>query len=731
MVPGKLIGGRYEVIDTLGEGGMAFVLSCRDTELGRTVALKVIQSKLARQPEALSRFKREMRAVASLSHPNVISVFDHGILPDGRPYFVMEYLPCPALDEYLSDRSLDETEILALARSMAEGLRHVHHQGVVHRDLKPGNVLVPGKGEAKIVDFGLAHVDDATRCTRTGAIMGTPRYLSPEQFHEAKVDARSDIFQFGAIVHEMLTGEPAFAGERLEDIAVAIIKGRRCPIPDEGRRYHWLAFLDRCLAPAPGKRYQTMAAVIQGLDEVARRLSDPAPPSTAETATVATRPTDGVVPTRGRGSWPAALVCSLVVVACVLLLFRRSPDSAADLAVLGVRLSGADQAVIQHQPALSGELSLAFQPDAPGAATVPAEPLAKPGGADRLGGSASTAMRFSGPLTGSGTFVVTDRRTTHVWRFRLPIDDVVDRLLGPLDALPEDRFRDLVVSMTEDRSAIGRREGLSDDARAERVVAASLHRLERAGLSPSWVSSLSTALPRLITAAEYPDSPLARRLFRVRVLENVAGYEQRPPLPWGSANSLLRFTNRRQADVRADEPTLARRSFGPRPRWLAPRHVVDTQRSSSLTTRLFWVSLMGKLMQAYDPRPDDAPPSADDLDHAVVVDLDLPADAVAGALEVHIDARLFTRTLYLELTVGDRPPVAVFNMMPGPGRESAPTSGMHRNVIGVPVSPGCFAPGPNRLRLTVEESPGDEPSTALALYGLSVTRGVPAARTGR
>jgi eukaryotic-like serine/threonine-protein kinase len=226
--------GPYEVYAPLGAGGMGEVYRARDPKLNRDVAIKILPEALAADPAALARFEREAQAVAALSHPNILAIFDFGRQGE-TAYAVMEFLDGETLRARLAHGALSPRKAVELAAQIAEGLAAAHDKGIVHRDLKPENVFVTHDGRAKVLDFGLAkqtgaaadgHLSMQMTALRTGAgvVPGTAAYMSPEQVRGDAVDHRSDIFSFGAVLHEMLAGRQAFGCETATESMTAIQK---------------------------------------------------------------------------------------------------------------------------------------------------------------------------------------------------------------------------------------------------------------------------------------------------------------------------------------------------------------------------------------------------------------------------------------------------------------------------------------------------------------------------
>jgi eukaryotic-like serine/threonine-protein kinase len=226
----RLLGGRYEVGQLLGRGGMAEVHVGRDTRLGRSVAIKMLRADLARDPQFHKRFRREAQAAASLNHPAIVAVYDSGedVMPEAGgasiqvPYIVMEYVEGRTVRDLLSTSApLDWQESLRITSGVLAALEYSHRAGIVHRDIKPANVMLTPTGAVKVMDFGIARAvaDSSATMTATQAVIGTAQYLSPEQAKGQPVDARSDLYSTGCLLFELLTGRPPFVGDSPVSVA--------------------------------------------------------------------------------------------------------------------------------------------------------------------------------------------------------------------------------------------------------------------------------------------------------------------------------------------------------------------------------------------------------------------------------------------------------------------------------------------------------------------------------
>lgn len=288
LSPGSHVG-PYEILSRIGAGGMGEVFRARDTRLGRTVAVKALPSQFAQNTQLKLRLQREAKAISSLTHPHICALYDIG-QDDGVDYLVMEYLEGETLAERLSKGQLAIDEALRYAIEIAEALEVAHRENIVHRDLKPGNVILT-KGGAKLLDFGLARTAEQAAVsadaptvratdplTAEGTIVGTFQYMAPEQLEGIAADARTDIFAFGAVLYEMVTGKRAFDGKTKTSLIAAIIAGSPPPIsslrpitPPELEHV-----VQRCLEKDPDARWQSAHDIRLELEWIRRQLAAPA-----------------------------------------------------------------------------------------------------------------------------------------------------------------------------------------------------------------------------------------------------------------------------------------------------------------------------------------------------------------------------------------------------------------------------------------------------------------------
>src|SRR5918998_6752671 len=281
---GTLFAGRYRVTRKIGGGGMADVYLAEDQELGRRVAIKILHGRYANDDQFVERFRREAKHAAGLSHPNIVSIFDRGET-NGSYYIVMEYVEGKTLKELIRSRGPCPVPVaIAYTRQILSALRYAHRGGLIHRDIKPHNVIVDPEGVVKVADFGIARAG-ASQMTEEGSIIGTAQYLSPEQARGAPVDQTSDLYSTGIVLFELLTGTVPFTGETPVEIAMKHLS--QVPEPPSELRREVPDDLDlvvlRALSKEPAERYQSAEEMDADLARVARGLA--VSPETEETAT--------------------------------------------------------------------------------------------------------------------------------------------------------------------------------------------------------------------------------------------------------------------------------------------------------------------------------------------------------------------------------------------------------------------------------------------------------------
>lgn len=269
--------GKYEITGELGQGGMGVVYKARDPVIGRMVALKTLTAEVLNDPELLKRFYREAQSAGSLQHPNIVTIYDMGD-SEGRPYIAMEYVEGESLQKIIARRQpLPLAVKLKIISQFCQGLDHAHKHGVIHRDIKPGNILLRRDGAVKVVDFGIAHLDSTT-LTKTGVFMGTVNYSSPEQLNDGRVDARSDLWSVAVVMYEFLSGHKPFEGANFATLISKILNTEPEPLnkylPDAPPAL--VSLVSRCLEKDPQKRPQTLEELIAALTPIEAELRAPA-----------------------------------------------------------------------------------------------------------------------------------------------------------------------------------------------------------------------------------------------------------------------------------------------------------------------------------------------------------------------------------------------------------------------------------------------------------------------
>ncbi len=362
-----LFDGRYRIVRRLGSGGMANVYLAEDQELGRRVAIKILNDRHAGDEQFVERFRREAKNAASLSHSNIVSIYDRGEA-EGTYYIAMEYLDGKSLKELILERGPAPVSVAVdYARQILAALRFAHRNGIVHRDIKPHNVLVDGEGHLKVTDFGIARAG-ASQMTEEGSIIGTAQYLSPEQARGTQVDQTSDLYSLGIVLYEMLTGTVPFIGDSPVEIAMKHLSAT--PEPLSVRRPDIPKGLDmvvlRALAKDPAARYQSAEEMDSDLERVGRgfgvsqeteeaatrvirgaALADGAPTMVVPTAAVTQvrpprRPADDYfdysAPVRERSLWPWLLAILLVAGAVIagFYVYRQIQDQLNEAKPIGV-----------------------------------------------------------------------------------------------------------------------------------------------------------------------------------------------------------------------------------------------------------------------------------------------------------------------------------------------------------------------------------------------------------
>lgn len=313
---GTVLSGRYRLEAKLGSGGMSTVYLARDETLDRSVAVKVMHREMSEQPDQLERFRQEARAVAKLSHPNVVSVIDAGE-DGGHPYIVFEYVQGETLKQRIARvGALDTQEAIAYAIEIARGLTVAHARNMVHRDIKPQNILIDSEGRAKLTDFGISRQLEQDGMTATGRVLGTTDYVAPEQAMGKGVDPRSDIYSLGVVLYEMLVGQVPFHADSQVGVAMKHVNEE---LPDVQHRRPDVSaaaalVVERATAKDPGERYQQIGEMIDDLSTALEVEAARAGSTTGEATSVldAVPPPRRRLSSRARWSWATIFVLLLV-----------------------------------------------------------------------------------------------------------------------------------------------------------------------------------------------------------------------------------------------------------------------------------------------------------------------------------------------------------------------------------------------------------------------------------
>jgi serine/threonine-protein kinase len=369
------IGGRYELGELLGRGGMAEVRKGNDVRLGRIVAVKRLRTDLASDPTFQARFRREAQSSASLNHPSIVAVYDTGeeMSTDGsnvpQPYIVMEYVAGRTLRDILREgRKILPERALEITSGVLSALDYSHRAGIVHRDIKPANVMLTPSGDVKVMDFGIARAvaDTSSTMTQTAAVVGTAQYLSPEQARGETVDSRSDVYSTGCLLYELLTGRPPFVGESPVSVAYQHVREPATPpssidpdLPPEVD-----AIVMKALAKPVEERYQSAAAMRADIERylAGKPVVAPAVPAAAAATTFLPqeKPSDstsifngGALPEaeEKRNRWPLILaalgILAVLIAGAVIgpMLFNSSPDEKSVPSVVNMTRAQAEQAL--------------------------------------------------------------------------------------------------------------------------------------------------------------------------------------------------------------------------------------------------------------------------------------------------------------------------------------------------------------------------------------------------
>ncbi|HEX9697743.1 MAG TPA: Stk1 family PASTA domain-containing Ser/Thr kinase [Actinomycetota bacterium] len=355
----NVLGGRYELSERLGVGGMAEVYLGKDRVLGRTVAVKTLLIQFAHDPSFIARFRREATSAAALNHPNIVGVYDSGS-DDGQHYIVMEYVEGRTLKDLIREEGpLLPERAAELAADVCGALQFAHAHGIIHRDVKPANIMINARGEVKVADFGIARAASGETVTQTATVLGTAQYFSPEQAQAGSVDARSDLYSLGIVLYEMMTRQVPFTGA--SPVAIAYKHVKEDPIPPSRLNADVTpeieAIVMKALSKNPDNRYQSAQEMRQDLERAIRGQAVSAPRVMAGETSVMTAPGSGdetvilrgpAAPQRsGRGTGIALLAVIAaamigIIIWALLALLPKSPNTVAVPGVEGFTVEAAE-----------------------------------------------------------------------------------------------------------------------------------------------------------------------------------------------------------------------------------------------------------------------------------------------------------------------------------------------------------------------------------------------------
>ena len=729
---GMVLDNRYEIVGRLGAGGMAIVFLAKDRELERSVAVKVMQRSIAANSRLLERFRREVSTCAKIRHPNVVQIFGFGVLKDGSPYYVMELLQCPSLKEVIKEEgALPEAEVIEIVSAVADALSEIHGQGLVHRDLKPGNIMLPERGCPKVVDFGLVHDDSLTQLTKTGEMVGTPLYCSPELVEGVQIDGRSDLFQLGAICYELLTGKQAFQANTMEGVLGKIITGR-CPSLAEYENkleHSWQPFIEKCLKADPDKRFQSTQEVLEAINNLDGMMAEDLFEDTGSQRPVgidSSLSTPSVV-SQPKKVLPILLVLSFCVMALIVLFSRPGSDETVESTTRKLpqrferpKLVDLSKIQLNYTKSLKGQCTISFDNG------LPAQKLKMSEGKALSASLRCQIIKLEPPLIEATKLKLVQAETSKEWSFLIDPEKVFSQVFGPLDRLSGDQLTRVCLDLSSKRQELNKTNGhLRKDEFNAKALPAMLAVLSQYGIDGKAVDKLKVQLPRILDGRVKPGHQLAHRLLPLQHIESAAWCDQGFTMPWPSVPKLLGI---RIANPESPHPQdLQRVSFAPlcdlNSRmpwlWMSTATVIAGEKKNPPAMRIVFREVINKLIQNYakNKGKGESTPHIENIvskkDFSFYIDEGLrPWPPQKTKMSIVI--RLFSRGFALRLRVNDKGPITLTNF-PFLATVDNHSANMPATRYTLPLIPSWLKKGENTLSLQVIACPGTRPNAALSL----------------
>ena len=734
---GITLDGRYEIVGKLGAGGMALVFLAKDRELDRQVAVKVMQRSIASSPRLLERFRREVATCAKVHHPNVVQIFGYGILKDGSPYYVMELLQCKSLSQIVKEEgALPEEEVIEILTAVADALQEIHNQGLVHRDLKPGNIMLPQRGRPKVVDFGLVHDDSLTQLTKTGEMVGTPLYCSPELVEGLDVDGRSDIFQLGAICYELLTGKQAFHANSMEGVLGKIITGQ-CPSLREYEKklkHPWQPFLNKCLKADPEKRFQSANEVVEALSDLDNFKERNVAKDTGAQSVIEFDSSISTSAERAktRKVLPILLVFFFCFMALALVLSRRgseerdySTNRELPQRFESPKLVELSMLQINYTKTLKGKCSLSFDNG------LASRQLDLNKGKALSTNLRTQKIRLTPCIIERTKLKLVHEETNKEWFFEISPEKIFSQLFSSLDRLTDQELTRLCQDLYHTRQELNKAYGsLGQEDFNERALPTMVKVLAQYGLDENTIGALKKNLPIILDGRVKAGQPLSHRLLPLQHIESAAWCDQGFTMPWPSVPKLLgifiekpdspadsklrKIASNPLCDLHSDKPWC----------WMSTATVIEGERKNPPAMRIVFRGIVEKLIQNYAKNngKGEHTPNIQDITSQRNFFFHIGDDVTPWPLRgsnLSLVIRLFSRAFCLQMRINGKGPISLTNS-PFLATTKNPSANMPATRYNIPIDTSWLQKGENELSLTVIPCPGTRPNAALSLRKLDV-----------